>query len=324
MSELRKDPVIDRWVIIASERGKRPINYKISTIPLTQNSCPFCPGNEAQTPPEIDRIKSSDGSWLLRVVPNKYPAVTGDAPQCEGTSELFQCKRGFGVHEVIIETAEHGRLMYEFQPAHIEHILRMYRSRFREIRQQKDVSYLIIFKNEGIRAGASVDHPHTQLIALPVIPQNINEELRASERHFSYSHRCIYCDIIEREKKESQRLIAENERFLAISAYAARFPFESWILPNRHMARFEELDDSDIGQLGEILTGVLKKMSQAIENFSYNFMIHSSPFHVSTEAYYHWHIKILPRTTNIAGFEWGTGYYINPVPPEEAAEKLKT
>lgn len=323
MSELRKDPVIDRWVIIAKDRGKRPFGYKISTASLSEALCPFCPGNEDQTPPEIERICTNSSDWLARVIPNKYPAVFPEVASCHGEAPFFHCMNGFGKHEVIIETSDHNESMYQYNEHHMNQVLYLYRDRINKIKMIDNLKYVIVFKNDGFRAGATLSHAHTQLIALPVIPQNISEELRGADRYYSETGQCVYCAMILHERQKKERIVYENDEFLVLSPYASRFPYETWIIPKRHAAHFEDSTDQTLNTLGGVLSGVLRGLHRQIDDLNYNFVIHSSPVYAAAETYYHWHLEIIPRTTNIAGFEWGTGYYINALPPEQAAENLR-
>ncbi len=323
MSELRKDPVIDRWVIIAKDRGKRPFGYKISTASLSEALCPFCPGNEDQTPPEIERISTGSSDWLARVIPNKYPAVYPEAALCNGEAPFFHCMNGFGKHEVIIETSDHNESMYQYNEHHMNQVLYLYRDRINKIKMIDNLKYVIVFKNDGFRAGATLSHAHTQLIALPVIPQNISEELRGADRFYSETGQCVYCEMIQHEIRKRERVVYENDEYLVLSPYASRFPYETWIIPKRHVAHFEDSTDQTLNALGSVLSELLHGLHKQIDDLNYNFVIHSSPVYASAETYYHWHMEIIPRTTNIAGFEWGTGYYINALPPEHAAENLR-
>jgi len=323
MSELRKDPIIDRWVIIAKERGKRPVNYKLTSRSLNQHQCPFCPGNEHMTPPEIHRLNESS-EWRMRVIPNKYPAVHPDVNPCEHLGLLHQCISGIGKHEVIIETNKHDQKMQQFDLSRMNDVLWLYKKRYQEISKITSMAYVMIFKNEGEKAGATIDHAHSQIIALPVIPRVIAEELEKSEQHFKSTEKCIFCELIYRESLLEERLIYNNGHFIAIEPYAARFPFETWILPLGHESRFEFMKPADMKSLSEAMIEVLQRLSCCIDQFSYNIVIHNAPVSNVYDRYFHWHIEIIPKLTKVAGFEWGSGFYINPTPPEEAAEFMRS
>ncbi len=328
MPELRKDPIIGRWVIISTERGKRPTDF--STLPQKkQNSaCPFCPGNESATPPEILAFRPSDSEpnkpgWTLRVISNKYPAlkVEGDLNR-EGRG-IFDKMNGIGAHEVIIETADHFKNMVDLTDKEMEDVLWAYRARTLDLKKDPRFRYILIFKNQGEAAGASLEHSHSQLIATPIVPKRVSEELEGAHKYYEYKERCIFCDIIRQEISENMRVIIQNDAFIATEPFAPRFPFETWILPKTHLAVFEDTKKSDIPLLAKLLKETLTRLSAALNNPPYNFLIHTSPINVHRSEEYHWHIEIMPKLTRVAGFEWGTGFYINPTTPEDAAKYLK-
>jgi UDPglucose--hexose-1-phosphate uridylyltransferase len=324
MSEIRKDPILSRWVIISKGRGKRPIDYEYISNLNKDEYCPFCPGNEESTPPEIYSISEDDSKqWALRVVPNKFPALHIEGDLTRSGEGLYDKINGIGAHEVIIETNDHNLQMTDYEQSHLEHIIKTYRLRINDLKNDTRLKYVIIFKNYGPLAGASLEHAHSQLVALPIIPQIIVEELEGSKKYFDYKERCIYCDIINQESKAVKRIVIENEYYITIEPFAACFPFETWILPKKHNSNFETLTDQEIPYLANILTNTLKKISAALNCPSYNFVIHSAPLQGSSLQHYHWHIEIIPKITHTAGFEWGTGFHINPIPPEEAAQYLR-
>jgi UDPglucose--hexose-1-phosphate uridylyltransferase len=329
MPELRKDPVTDRWVIISEERGKRPLFLFEEAPPQKPTICPLCPGNESMTPPEVFAIRR-DGSlrdtpgWDLRVVPNKFPAlrIEGDLDK-EGIG-IYDRMNGIGAHEVIIETPNHEEQLFDMEPERLRNVFIAFRERCVDLAKDKRFRYIIVFKNYGRSAGASIDHSHSQLIALPIVPKNVSEEIKGALTHYRLKERCIFCDIVSQEREEGVRVVLENERFIAISPYASRFPFEIWILPKKHEANFTNHEEYlSYISLSDITSKVLKKYEKALRRPPYNFMIHTSPLGASEISYYHWHIEIIPRLTRLAGFEWGTGFYINPTPPEEATSFLK-
>ena len=324
MSEIRKDPILSRWVIISKGRGKRPINYEYISNLNKDEYCPFCPGNEESTPPEIYSISEDDSKqWALRVVPNKFPALHIEGDLTRSGEGLFDKMNGIGAHEVIVETNDHNLQMTDYEQSHLEHIIKTYRLRINDLKNDTRLMYVIIFKNYGPLAGASLEHAHSQLVALPIIPQIIIEELEGSKKYFDYKERCIYCDIINQESKAVKRIVIENEYYITVEPFAACFPFETWILPKKHNSNFETLNDQEIPYLANILTNTLKRINAALNCPSYNFVIHSAPLQGNSLQHYHWHIEIIPKITHTAGFEWGTGFHINPIPPEEAAQYLR-
>jgi UDPglucose--hexose-1-phosphate uridylyltransferase len=336
MPELRKDPVVGRWVIIATERAKRPSDFKVPEHGRAAGSCVFCAGHEHETPAEIYAVRPAASApdtpgWDVRVVPNKYPALSavGD-PNREGLG-MCDLMNGVGTHEVIIETPEHGKDLAELSPDHIAKVLATYRHRIDVLRDDKRLKYVLIFKNQGRTAGASLEHAHSQLIATPITPKRVKEKLAGAKRHYDYRRRCIFCDYIKQEiDLFGERLVIESEHFVVLSPFAARFPFEMWILPKWHAADYAYIDDSEIADLAAILKRILMKLRVALRNPPFNYVLHHAPFRrprggywTTIEEDYHWHIELMPRLTRIAGFEWGSGFYINPTPPEVAAETLR-
>ncbi|MDZ4806249.1 MAG: galactose-1-phosphate uridylyltransferase [Candidatus Eisenbacteria bacterium] len=328
MPELRKDPVVGRWVIISTDRGRRPSDYTSQSTPRDANHCPFCPGHENQTPPEVLAVRH-DGSahnapgWKVRVVPNKFPAL-----QIEGDLErrgegLFDKMNGIGAHEVIIESTDHHAELSTLSVDDMALVLGTYRARMIDLKGDPRFKYILVFKNWGEAAGATLQHPHTQLIAMPIIPKWVSEELKGSRSHFEMKERCIYCDILQQETADGRRLITADEHYVAIVPFAPRFPFESWVLPRKHSSSFEALSDDGLWQLARMLKETLTRMNMALNNPPYNFIIHTAPCNDPWLLYYHWHIEIMPRLTKVAGFEWGSGFYINPTSPEDAARDLK-
>lgn len=328
MPELRKDPVTGRWVIISTERGKRPFSYGGFSMERKGGFCPFCEGNEQHTPSEIlaYRFNGSERDtpgWTLRVVPNKYPALQIEGEISREGEGMFDKMNGIGAHEVIVESPDHEMTLARMPETNLENVLWAYRDRVLDLKRDKRFRYILIFKNEGEAAGATLEHTHSQLIALPIVPKDASEEIAGAKTYFNYKERCVYCDIISQEKEESSRIIEENSDFIALAPFAPRFPFETWILPKQHSAAFEDAQKKEYEQLSKLLKTVLMKMDKVLQVPPYNMIIHSSPFHESTGDFYHWHIELMPKLTKVAGFEWGAGFYINPTPPEEAAAYLR-
>jgi UDPglucose--hexose-1-phosphate uridylyltransferase len=328
MPELRKDPIISRWVIISTERGKRPSSFSPPDKKLPDGFCPLCPGNEDKTPPEVFAYRSPGSQantpgWSLRVVPNKFPALRIEGELDRRGEGIYDKMNGIGAHEVIIECPEHTATLSSVSQEHFEKVLLSYRARMNELYRDRRFKYIAIFRNQGEVAGASLAHPHSQIIALPIVPKRLMEELDGSKEHFNYKERCVYCDIIRQEKEQAVRIANENQDFLAITPFASRFPFEIWILPKKHSSSFEEISDRHYTSLAEIFSDTLKRLSLSLNDPPYNFMLHTSPVSEKFNDYYHWHFEIIPRLTRVAGFEWGSGFYINPTAPEDAAQFLK-
>ena len=329
MPELRKDPVVGRWVIIATDRAKRPTDFVRERVEIKGSSfCPFCYGNESKTPPEIlayrsDRSARDTPGWSLRVVPNKFPALGIEGTLNRQGEGLYDKMNGIGAHEVIIETPHHRETLATLPVSQVESVLWAYRDRILDLKKDRRFKYMLIFKNYGEAAGASLEHTHSQLIALPVIPKRVLEEVEETRHYYDYKERCLFCDIIRQEISSSVRLVAENEEFVALSPFAPRFPFEIWILPRAHQSAFEESSKREFEQLAALLKDMLGRLEAVLDHPAFNYVIHTSPVPETLNEYYHWHVEIMPKLTKLAGFEWGTGFYINPTPPEEAAKFLR-
>ena len=327
MPELRKDPIVGRWVIISVERGKRPSDFVSVSHRKRGGFCPFCPGNEYTTPPEIMAFRpvgspANSPGWTMRVMPNKFPAlqIYGDLGKTgEG---IFDKMNGIGAHEVIVETPDHNLSLATMPQKAVEDMLWAWHMRLGDLKKDKRFKYVLVFKNEGEIAGASLEHTHTQLIALPIVPSLVKEELDSAKLHYEYKERCIFCDVINQELEEGKRVIYENAEYVAIAPFAPRAPFETWILPKRHESTFVPHDKS-FGELAELLQRILRQIDKILDTPPYNFVLHISPFYDEVNEYYHWHIELMPKLTRIAGFEWGSGFYINPTPPEESAKFMR-
>jgi UDPglucose--hexose-1-phosphate uridylyltransferase len=328
MPELRKDPIIGRWVIISTERGKRPNDYLAEKKPLHGGFCPFCVGNETKTPPEVlalrDPLSSADSpGWRVRVVPNKFPALQIEGDLDKKGDGIYDMMRGVGAHEVLIESPKHEVQLASLSNDHVESIFWALRDRCIDLNRDSRFKYILIFKNRGEEAGASLEHSHIQLIATPIIPKRAVEELEGAKFHYQLKERCIFCDILKQEKEVEKRIVCSNENFIAISPYASRFPFETWVLPLQHISAFERTSADLFPDLADIIKSVLKRLDSVLGEPPFNFIIHTAPCKTPDLDYYHWHIEIMPKLTRVAGFEWGSGFYINPTPPEEAAESMR-
>jgi UDPglucose--hexose-1-phosphate uridylyltransferase len=338
MPELRHDPIQRRWVIIATERARRPSDFSIEReLPGNGKQCPFCYGNEARTPPEIRAfrdIPSSDGpGWKVRVVSNKFPALRIEGEQERAAVGHYDRMNGIGAHEVIIETPQHDKDLPDLPIEDIAALMKMYRERILDLQRDPRFRYIIVFRNHGAAAGASLAHPHSQVIATPVTPRTVAIELQSAREHFQLKERCIFCDIIVQEMQTHSRVVTADADYVTWCPYASRFPFEMAIAPRRHQHDFAAQDDAQLMKLARHLREVILRMRHALSDPPYNYLIHTAPaFHhhakrpgywQTIELDWHWHIEILPRLTKTAGFEWGTGFYINPTPPEDAARFLR-
>jgi len=328
MPELRKDPVVGRWVIIATERARRPSDFAAEPVRPRNSVCAFCGGQEAQTPPEVLAGRSPDTEpngpgWTYRVVPNKFPAlrIEGDLdPSGEG---LYDKMTGVGAHEVVIETPLHAASLATLPVDAVADVLLAFRERVLDLKKDPRFAYVLVFKNHGEAAGASLEHPHSQLIATPIIPIMVSEELAGSAQYYDLKERCVWCDMVRQERRGRGRLVLESPEFVALAPFAPRFPFETWILPTRHRAAFEESTEEELRGVAETLGEVLRRMDQVLGEPPFNFMLHTAPFREAQLESFHWHLEVIPKLTRVAGFEWGSGFFINPVPPEAAAEALR-
>lgn len=345
MPEIRKDPVFGRWVIIASERSLRPNQFR-ETGGGKAGHCPFCPGYEAETPPSIytlpakkeasgpgdtmphgvpgsskaGRGKASD--WRLRVVRNKYPALEPEGDTINRVEGIYDLMDGTGFHEVVIETPRHSQQLEEMPVPRIADLLKTYILRVKAIKKDRRIKYVMVFKNHGASAGASISHPHSQIIAMPMAPIRVVQEITGAGDYRRDRGSCVFCDIVKAEVAGKKRVVGESGDFLAVAPYASRFSFEIWILPKKHLSHFENADLALMPGLAGVLKGVLGKLKRSLSGPAYNLIVHTMPVQDPETKHYHWHIEIMPKMSMVAGFEWGTGFYINTVSPEDAAAIL--
>jgi UDPglucose--hexose-1-phosphate uridylyltransferase len=328
MPELRKDPVVGRWVIISTERGRRPSDFPSQPVQAQGGNCVFCPHNEAKTPPEIVAIRSPDSGvnepgWSLRVVPNKFPALRIEGELEPSGEGLYDRMNGVGAHEVVIETPDHAATLATLSVDAVADVLLAYRERVLDLKKDPRFEYILVFKNHGAAAGASLEHPHSQLIATPIIPIMVSEELKGAAEYYGMKERCVWCDVIRQERRSRRRVIMEAHGFVALAPFAPRFPFETWILPTRHRSAFEEAGVEELRGLAQVLGEFLRRLDRVLQWPPFNFMLHTAPLRDGPLDHFHWHLEIIPKLSNVAGYEWGTGFFINPVPPEDAAAALR-
>jgi len=316
-------------VIISTDRGKRPSDFARIESTHKGGFCPFCPGNETKTPPEVYADRENGGErdgpgWRVRVVSNKFPALQIEGDLKRRGEGLYDKMNGVGAHEVIIETTEHDTETSRLSVEQLERVLVAIRERILDLAQDKRFRYVQVFKNHGEAAGASLEHSHTQLIATPIVPRRVAEELKGCIQHFEWKERCIYCDIVDQEFDLSKRVVCSNQDYVVIEPFASRFPFETWLLPRRHQSLFEDAYDTGFQSLAAMLKEMLIRMNVALNAPPYNAVIHTAPCNEwEGPRHYHWHLELMPKLTKVAGFEWGTGFYINPTAPEDAAAFLR-
>jgi len=328
MPELRKDPVTGRWVIIAPERFKRPGDFVTGErYPEDGGFCPFCEGNESSTPPEVIAYRNGGErnapGWSVRVIPNRHPCLQVEGPLGKRGEGIYDIMNGIGAHEIIIESPEHVEDIADLDEQQIVRALWAYRDRLVDLKRDRRFVYGSLFKNVGVAAGGRIAHTHSQLIVTPVVPKTVSEEMNGALHFYNYRGRCLFCDMIVQERDDGRRIIAESEEFIVVAPFASRFPFEMWLLPAKHSSVFENLPNYSVNELASVLRDALRRLNAALDRPPYNFVVHTGPFDRGEMPYYHWHIEIIPRIIRIAGFEWSTDFYINPVPPEEAARFLR-
>ncbi|MEM7315419.1 MAG: galactose-1-phosphate uridylyltransferase [Planctomycetota bacterium] len=328
MPEYRVDPVSKYSVIVATDRMARPGAVATSAWPNPEPDCPFCRGKENETPEEVALYPSgaSNDDWQVRVVPNKYPALSRElSKRDEQTSSHFtasQPARGF--HEVVIECPDHLRDPEELSANQLRLVLDAYAGRMQWMSRQEGIRYVSVFKNYGPAAGASLPHAHSQIMGLDRIPPAISREIQSCSEFHKQTGNCLFCEILQHEVADHCRIVDETDDFAVWCPYASRLPYEWWIVPKRHAARFDQTEQSERAALSLVLRDSLIRLARLADHVPFNFYVHSAPFDTLTDEHYHWHIECLPRLARRAGFEWGTDIHINPVSPEQAAARLRS
>jgi UDPglucose--hexose-1-phosphate uridylyltransferase len=328
MPEMRQNFITKEWVIIATERAKRPEDM-VSHRPLKElahfvPTCPFCPGNEALTPPEVLRVKGdTETLWRARVVPNKFAALSRDLEPTRSIKRSRRSILGFGVHDVIVETPDHAQLMSLMDDSQVADILRIYKARYDELSRDPRIAHVTIFKNHGVDAGTSLEHTHSQLIATPVISHQVRERMQQALAHYDEYGDCMICQMVEEELSANVRVVLMTKHFVALELYASPTPFCTHIYPRRHMASFGDLHETELQDLAMVLKSVLGKLHVGLENPDFNYTIRTAPAECVGVKYFHWYVSVIPRLTRVAGFELGSGMFINTVLPEAAAEFLR-
>jgi len=332
LSEYRQNVTNGEWVIIAAERAKRPADYAATikmkaVLPEHSANCPFCAGNEDKCKEPTYEVGADN--WLVRVVPNIYAAVS--RPEQIPTEPTIRKRsaginlftQGYGVAEVIIESPKHNANLAFMEKTDVYEVIKAYRERFNALSSDHNIAVVNIFKNYGKTAGASLEHPHSQIIATHVLPTHITDRLAYARRAFNTYGTCIFCDLIQKEMEFGERIIAISKHFIAFCPFASKYPYEMRIFPLKHSALFGTISDDEMLDLSYILKAVLAKMSTLLGDPDYNYYVRTVPNSDGDVRFYHWHIAITPRLTRPAGFELGTRIYINAIPPEQAAEELR-
>jgi UDPglucose--hexose-1-phosphate uridylyltransferase len=327
MSVLRRDPTTGRWVVFSDNA---------SPVPAQPGPCAFCAGNEALTPPEIvawgpaDRRPNAPG-WSVRVVPNARPLLTIEGQLERRAEGMYDSGSGTGAHEIVVESPEHEHSLAELSAEQIARVLRAYAQRIADLKRDTRMRSIFVFKNQGVLAGAGrPGHTHSHVIGLPVTPKALKEILEGARAHYQVKERCVFCDLLIEELEAESRVIQVTDRFVSLAPYASRHPFECWIVPREHSPDFETLGDAEIADLAPVLGSLLGRLERVLPEPSYNLFLYSSPNHAARPKRwptlkndFHWHIQILPRLVQVAGFEVGSGFYANAVTPEQAAAVLR-
>jgi UDPglucose--hexose-1-phosphate uridylyltransferase len=329
MSEIRHNKLTGEWVIIAPERAKRGGNLEAPParpeIPEFVATCPFCPGNEGDGTNERYRVEGDDGRWSLRSIVNKFSVLsaTGEVALAGGRTGEAESVNGVGLHEVLIESPRHHLTTALFSADHVRHILETYIARFRAFYADPRVRHVIVFKNHGAEAGASQQHPHSQMVGLPIVPGQVLERIERARRIHAETGKCLACTLLAQEQEAACRIVSENAHFVALIPYAALSPYHLWIFPKVHAACFSELPAETLPSLAEIVHTVLRKVHGMLADPPFNLVVRSLGPREKDAPYFHWYVSIVPRVNRTAGFELGTGMYVNPSSPESRAQALR-
>ncbi|MBE0425473.1 MAG: galactose-1-phosphate uridylyltransferase [Nitrospirae bacterium] len=334
MHELRKDILLGRWVAVLSD-SKSPTDYRLPFHKNEESSCILCPGRENETPPEITSIRNhgtypNSPGWWVRVLPSFKPVFQIEGDLGRRGVGIYDKMNSIGANEIIVESPEHNVRPEDMGLEHMIRVITLYRHRIADLEKDSRIRYILIYKNSGKEAGELFSHPVSYLMATPVIPKMVKDELDNAKQYYSYKERCIFCDIIREELRVGERIILETRNFIAFCPYAAQFPFVSWLIPTRHYCAFHEITYEEIEDLGLVLMTVLKKLRKIFNDLPFNYFIHTAPNMVPRRNHwhtlgedFHWHLEIMPRLIRTSGFEWGSGFYILPTSPENAAKYLR-
>lgn len=327
MPEIRQNIITRQWVIIATERAARPDQFRAEDagrrqLPSFAPDCPFCPGNEHQTPPETFRLPA-EGAWQVRVFPNKFAALSREGELVRVNEGIRRTISGVGIHEVIVETPDHSTPLARLGEHEVEKVVETYLQRYHKVLEDERVEQVTLFKNHGRQAGTSLEHPHSQLIGTPIIPTEVRERLETALTFYDDNGRCIFCFSLEEECRERIRIVEENDDFVAFLPFAALSPFHIWIFPRRHCASFGCVDDREAASLARILRRLLRRLYSGLNDPDFNFVIRTAPKESEQVRYYHWYLSVVPRVSRVAGFELGSGMFINTARPEDSARFLR-
>ena len=326
MSEIRLNPITREWVIIAREKGKKPDDFIIvkeeTRRPEFLKTCPFCPGNEAVTPKETFKISDEKG-WKIRVVPNKFAVLSREGERARAHTGLHKDVTGVGTHEVIIETPVHNLTTATMPLEQLKEVIQTYKDRFLEIYRDRRVEHVILFKNSGLASGTTIEHPHSQVVGIPVMPLHIRSRIENAMRFFDDTGECLMCRMIKDELNEGTRIVMDTKHFVAFVPYAALSPFHIWIFPKRHSGFFADMQSEEIWDMASNLKSIMARLYYGLNNPDFNYVVRSGSSCEANSGFIHWYLSIVPRVAMASGFELGSGMYINPLIPESAAEYLR-
>ena len=325
---MRFNPITLDWVIMAPDRASKPDDFLHGKRgrprrPVHRDDCPFCAGNEHLVAAEICRASAADGSWMVRVVPNKFSAFIATDDLQRNSHGIFRSMAAAGAHEVVIEHPRHDLSLVDMPPPHLAAILRLYRERYEALRRDKHVESIVIFKNDGERAGTSLEHSHSQITAAPMVSSQVYMRLQEARRFHEFNGACLYCEVLREELEAGERIIEMSHSFVAFMPYASLSPYHFWIFPRQHASSFDTIKDDDIIDLAGVLSRQLRRLAAAAGNPDYNFTIRSAPVGESSSCCFHWYLSVVPRMSHLAGFELGSGSYINSMNPEHCADLMR-
>ena len=326
MSEVRLNPITREWVIIAKEKGKKPEDFIIvkenRKPPEFLKTCPFCPGNETVTPKETFKICDEKG-WKIRVVPNKFAMLSNEGERARSHTGLHKNVNGVGTHEVIIETPIHNLTTATMPLEQLKEVIQVYKDRFLEIYRDQRVDHVILFKNSGAASGTTIEHPHSQVVGIPVMPLHIRRRIENAMRFFDDTGECLMCRMIKDELNEGTRIVMDTKHFTAFVPYAALSPFHTWIFPKKHSGFFADMQSDEIWDIASNLKSIMARLYHGLNNPDFNYVVMSGNPSDVNSGFIHWYLSIVPRVAMASGFELGSGMYINSLIPEKAAEYLR-
>lgn len=329
MHELRKDPLLSRWVAILDTSLKPGAYERLPEDGPRASSCILCPGREAEAPAEIASIRR-EGAWQARAISKPKPILHIEGDLGRRGVGMYDTMNSIGANELIIETPEHGRRAEDIGAEQMKNVFTLYKMRISDLERDARIRYVFICKNSGRWAGAIFEHPHSEVVATPIIPKLLKEELDSAKQYYAYKERCIFCDILSEERRMAERVIAESRHFAAFCPYAPKFPFEFWVLPKRHSCAYQDISPEELSDLASLMTTLLKKMRLVLGEPSFHYVLHTAPNRIPRRDHwhtlgddFHWHIEVTPRLVRASGFEWGSDFYVLTTSPEDAAKNIK-